>query len=81
MELVSIKIRYSVQPKYRRYVQGYSFLSSAKKFGIKYGKNLKNTATKIGINAEKKFGDKYGKNLMDAAKKKKNRIRYCENSF
>ena len=43
-----------------------------------------NTATKTGINAAKKFGDKYGKNLMDTAKqknKKKNRIRFCKNSF
>ena len=72
-------MRYSLEPKYRRYVQGYGFLSFARKFGDKYGKKLMNTATKTGINAAKKFGDKYGKNLMDTAKK--NRIRFCTNCF
>ena len=62
-------MRYSLEPKYRKYVQGYGFLSFARKFGDKYGKKLINTATKTGINVAKKFGDKYGKNLMDTAKK------------
>ena len=62
-------MRYSLEPKYRRYVQGYGFLSFSRKFGDKYGKKLMNTATKTGINAAKKFEDKYGKNLMDTAKK------------
>ena len=39
-------MRYSLEPKYRKYVQGYGFLSFARKFGDKYGKNLMNTATK-----------------------------------
>ena len=46
-------MRYSVQPKNRRYVQGYGLLSFARKFGDKYGKKLMNTATKTGINAAK----------------------------
>ena len=58
-----------MEPKYRRYVPGYGFLTFAKAFGDKYGKKLINTATKTGINAAKKIGDKYGKNLMDTAKK------------
>ena len=62
-------MRYSLEPKYRRYVQRYDILSFARKFGDKYGKKLSNTARKTGINAAKKFGDKYGKNLMDTAKK------------
>ena len=62
-------MRYLLEPKYRKYVQGNSFLSFARKFGEKYGKKLMNTATKTGINAAKKIGDEYGKNLMDAAKK------------
>ena len=65
-------MRYSLEPKYRRYVKGYGFLSFARKIGDKYGKKLMNTATKTGINAAKKFGDKYGKNLMDTAKKTRN---------
>ena len=39
-------MRYSLEPKYRKYVQGYGFLSFARKCGDKYGKKLMNTATK-----------------------------------
>ena len=46
-------MRYSIEPKYRKYVQGYGFLSFAKKFGDKYGKKLMDTATKIGIDVAK----------------------------
>ena len=46
-------MRYSTQPKYRKYVEGYGFLSFAKKFGDKYGKKLMDTATKTGIDAAK----------------------------
>ena len=52
-ELVSIKMRYSLEPKYRKYVQGYGFLSFAKKFGDKYGLKLMHTATKTGLDAAK----------------------------
>ena len=31
-------MKYSFEPKYRKYVQGYGFLSFARKFGDKYGK-------------------------------------------
>ena len=61
-------MRYSLQPNYRKYVQGYGFLSFARKFGETYGKKLMNTTTKTGINAVKIIGDKYGKNLMDTGK-------------
>ena len=46
-------MRYSLEPKYRKYVQGYGFLSFARKFGDKYSKKLMDTATKIGIDATK----------------------------
>ena len=46
-------MRFPLEPKYRRYVQGYGFLSFARKFGDKYGKKLINTATKAGIDAVK----------------------------
>ena len=46
-------MRYSTEPKYREYVEGYGFLSLAKKFGYKYGKKIMDTATKIGIDAAK----------------------------
>ena len=46
-------MRYSTQPKFRKYVKGYGFLSFARKFREKYGKKLMDTATKIGIDAAK----------------------------
>ena len=46
-------MRYSTQPKFRKYVKGYDFLSFARTFGEKYGKRLMDTATKTGVNAAK----------------------------
>ena len=46
-------MRYSTEPKYRKYVKGYGFLSFARKFGDKYGKKLMDTATKTGIDSAK----------------------------
>ena len=42
-------MRYSTEPKFRKYVKGYGFLSFARKFGDKYGKTLMDTATKTVI--------------------------------
>ena len=46
-------MRYSTEPKFRKYVKGYGFLSFAKTFGDKYGKKLMDTATKTGVDAAK----------------------------
>ena len=46
-------MRYPVEPKYRKHIEGYGFLSFARKFGDKYGKKLIDTATKTGIDAAK----------------------------
>ena len=46
-------MRCSIEPKFRKYVKGYSFLSFARKSGDKYGKKLMDTATKTGIDAAK----------------------------
>ena len=46
-------MRYSTEPKYRKHVKGYGFLSFARIFGDRYGKTLMNTATKTGIDAAK----------------------------
>ena len=46
-------MRYSIEPRFRKYVKGYGFLSFAKKFGNKCGKKLMDTATKTGIDAAK----------------------------
>ena len=56
-------MRYSIEPRERRYIKGYGFLSFAKNFGNKYGKKLMNTAIKTGTN----FNSKYGKKLKDTA--------------
>ena len=56
-------MRYSIEPKERRYVKGYGFLSFARNFSNKYGKRLMNTAMKTGTN----FNSKYGKKLTDTA--------------
>ena len=46
-------MRYSTEPKFRKYVKEYGFLSFARKFGDKCGKKLIDTATKTGIDAAK----------------------------
>ena len=42
-------MRCSTEPRFRKYVKGYAFLSFANKFANKYGKKLMDTATKTGI--------------------------------
>ena len=44
-------MRYSTEPRFRKYVKGYGFLSFAKNFGNKYGKKIMDTATKTGRDA------------------------------
>ena len=56
-------MHYSIEPRERRYIKEYAFLSFAKNFSNKYGKKLMNTAIKTGTN----FNSKYGKKLTDTA--------------
>ena len=62
-------MRYSTEPRFRKYVKGYGFLSFARKFGNKYGKKLMDTATKTGIDAaktaEKATEDLIGNKIAD----------------
>ena len=46
-------MRYTTEPEFKKYVKGYGFLSSARRFSDKYGKKLMNTTTKTGIDAAK----------------------------
>ena len=46
-------MRYSIEPKFRKYIKGYGFLSFARKLNNKYGKKLIDTTTKTGIDAAK----------------------------
>ena len=41
------------EPKFRKYIKGYVFLSFARKCGNKYGKKLMDTAKKTGIYVSK----------------------------
>ena len=54
-------MRYSLEPRYRKYVQGQGFMSFAKNIGNKYGKKLFDKSMDIG----KKYGKKYGNKLLD----------------
>ena len=46
-------MRYSIEPRFRKYVKGCGSLSFARKFGNKYRKKLIDTASKTGIGAAK----------------------------
>ena len=46
-------MRYLTEPKFRKCVKEYGFLSFARKFEDKYGKKLMDTATKTEIDAAK----------------------------
>ena len=46
-------MRHSTEPRFRKYIKGYGFLSFARIFGDKYGKKIVDTATKTGIDAAK----------------------------
>ena len=46
-------MRCSTEPKYRKYVKGYGFLSFAKKIGNEYGKKIMDAAAKTEIDAAK----------------------------
>ena len=53
-------MRYSIEPRERRYVKGYGFMSFARNFGNKYGKKLTDTAIKTG----KDFATIAGKKIV-----------------
>ena len=59
-------MRYSTEPRFRKYVKGYGFLSFAKKFGNKYGKKLIDTATKTGIDAAKTASKRLVQKIAEA---------------
>ena len=49
-------MRYSIEPRERRYIKGYGFLSFARNFNDKYGKSLRN--------ASKTFAKTAGKEIL-----------------
>ena len=54
-------MRYSLEPRYKKYVQGQGFMSFAKNIGNKYGKKLFDKS----MDVSKKYGTKYGNKLLD----------------
>ena len=58
-------MRYSTEPKFRKYVKGYGFLSFARKFGDKYSKKLMDTVT--GIDAAKTASKRVIQKTAEAA--------------
>ena len=46
-------MKYSTEPRFRKNVKGYGFLSFARNFGNKYGKESLDAVTKTGMNAAK----------------------------
>ena len=69
--------RYSIEPRTRKYVKGYGFLSFVRNLSNKQGKQLLDTATKTGIDASKKVihkaadapGEFLGNKIADAVAK------------
>ena len=55
------KMRYSLEPSYRKYVHGHGFMSFAKIIGNKYGTKLFDKS----VDVSKKYGKKYGNKLLD----------------
>ena len=60
-------MRYSTEPRFRKYVKSYGFLPFAKKCGNKYGKQLLDTATKTGIDAAKTASKRVVQKTAEAA--------------
>ena len=52
-------MRYSLEPRYRRYVQGQGFRSFARNIGNKYGKKIFDKSIDVGKSTKKKHGKKY----------------------
>ena len=55
------RMRYSLEPSYRRYVQGQGFMSFAKNIGNKYGRKIFDKS----IDVRKKMSNKYGRKVLD----------------
>ena len=48
------KMRYSLEPSYRKYVQGQGFMSFAKNIGNKYGRKIFDKSIDVGKSMKKK---------------------------
>ena len=61
-------MRYSLEPDYRRYVQGQGFMSFARNIGNKYGKKIFDKSLDVGKSMKTKYGKKILDNSLSAGK-------------
>ena len=61
-------MRYSLEPHYRRYVQGQGFMPFARNIGNKYGKKLFDKSLDVGKSVKKKYVKKILDNSLSAGK-------------
>ena len=59
-------MRYSIEPRERRYVKGYGFMSFARNFSDKYSKSLIDKGIDVSINFTKTAGKKILKETAKA---------------
>ena len=62
------KMRCSLEPRYRRYVQGQGFMSFARNIGKKYGKKIFDKSIDVGKSMKKRYGKKILDKSIDAGK-------------
>ena len=61
-------MRYSIEPRFRKCVKDYGFLSFAKNFGNKYDKKLMDAVTKTGIVAAKTISKRIVQKTAEATR-------------
>ena len=61
-------MRYSLEPHYRRYVQGQGFMSFARNIGNEYGRKVFDKSLDVGKSMKKKYGKKILDNSLSAGK-------------
>ena len=61
-------MRYSLEPHYRRYVEGQGFMSFARNIVNKYGKKIFDKSLDVGKSMKKKYGKKILDNSLSAGK-------------
>ena len=59
---------YSLEPHYRKYVQGQGFMSFARNIGNKYGRKIFDKSLDVGKSMTKKYGKKILDNSLSAGK-------------
>ena len=59
-------MRYSLEPHYRRYVQGQGFMSFARNIGKKYGRKIFDKSLDVGKSMKKNYGKKILDNSLSA---------------